>query len=79
MNRSFQEVINMLRDSGNNQYACMRFFSQKCCTTDLTSMGMLGRFVVSEIKTKIRSERRQLLMKRRMVLENDKGEESGGK
>jgi len=68
--KSFSEVINMLRESAKNQYACMRFLSSKL-NCDLTSMGMNGRFAVHMIKKKIRSDRRQLLVKRRMVLEND--------
>ena len=52
----------------------MRFLSKKwaSCDGEMTSMGKIGRFTVAEANKQFRSDRRRLLINRRLLRENDK-------
>ena len=81
VNKSFKEIILMLRESGKNKYTYMRFLSKKysVCDSDLTSMGSGGMFTFDEVYRRLRSERRSLILKRRqdsnLIGEEDKVDE----
>jgi hypothetical protein len=66
VNQSFKEVINLLRESGKNKYAFMRFLENKyaVCNNNLTSVGAAGIYAVDEMKKKFAYDRQRLLMQR---------------
>jgi hypothetical protein len=66
VNKSFKEVINLLRESGKNKYAFMRFLENKyaVCNNDLTSVGATGIYAVVEMKKKFAHDRQRVLMQR---------------
>ena len=66
VNKTFKDIILMLRESGKNKYTYMRFLSKKysVCNSDLTSMGSGGMFTFEEVYNRLRSERRSLILKR---------------
>ena len=87
VNKSFQEVIQLLKESGEKSHAHMRFLSQEYakCKSSVTSMGMEGRYTMSSCKQLFRKDRRHLLVKRLTELDMDEdqvkeenGEESDG-
>lgn len=83
INLSFKEVILLLRKSGKNKFAFMRFLENRytVCSSDLTSVGMTGRYAVEELHRKFSTDRKRLIVQRRQqVLEDDKKleEESDG-
>lgn len=67
VNKSFKEVINLLRDSGKNKYAFMRFLENKyaVCNSDLTSVGATGIYTVDEMMKKFAGDRQRLLAQRK--------------
>jgi len=76
--KSFKEIIAMLRESGKNKFAIMRFLESKLTTVegDYTSYGNRGRYSIVELKKKFSNDRKQLLVKRDMnVLEEETKEE----
>mmetsp|Transcript_5980 Transcript_5980/g.11311 ORF Transcript_5980/g.11311 Transcript_5980/m.11311 type:complete len:2522 (+) Transcript_5980:139-7704(+) len=87
VNKSFQEVIQLLKKSGEKSHAHMRFLSHSYSKykSQMTSMGILGRFSLHSSFFKFRKDRRHLLANRRLQLEQDtisieeeNGEESDG-
>lgn len=88
MNKTFQDVIQLLKQSGTRSHAHMRFLSQKYsnCKSEVTSMGIIGRYAIESAKQSFRKDRRHLLVKRQMDLEmedelveeDENGEESDG-
>lgn len=85
VNKSFQDVIQLLKQGSSAQYAKMRFLSVKFGEIDVnsTSMGMVGRFSTENAKSTFGRERRLLLLKRQLENEDehyevDVGEESDG-
>merc|ERR1712032_11435 len=80
--KTFKEVILMLRESGKNRFAHMRFLINKYsqCNNELNSMGSIGHYMVYQIKRNIRSDRRRLLSQREMMREkNNILNKKGGK
>ena len=85
INKSFKQVILLLRESGKNKFAFMRFLESKfaVCNSELTSVGSSGRYAIEELKKKFTGDRRRLLVQRKqqMLMEEDakaKEEESDG-
>ncbi|KAG7355569.1 SNF2/helicase domain containing protein [Nitzschia inconspicua] len=74
VNKTFKEVIAMLRDSGKNSFAVMRFLEHRYATVlnDTCSTGNKGRYTVEELKKKFTSDRRQLIVHRIDLLSEDK-------
>lgn len=67
IDKTFKEVILMLRESGKNKYAFMRFLENRyaVCNSDLTSVGNTGRYTVEELHKKFASDRQRLLVQRK--------------
>ena len=79
VNKSFKEVINLLRESGKNKYAFMRFLATKyaVCRSDLASVGSMGRYAIEELSRKFSTDRRRLLAKR--IQNGSKDDDEDGK
>jgi hypothetical protein len=73
INKSFKEVILMLRESGNNKFAFMRFLENRfaVCNSDLTSVGNTGRYSVEELANKFATDRRRVLVQRKQNVLDD--------
>lgn len=73
---SFKDVISLLRESGKNKYAYMRFLETKysVCDHSLSSAGTKGRYAFEELQKKFIADR-QLLMAQRLTEaeQNDDG------
>ena len=71
--RSFQDVIGMLKESGKNKYAFMRFLETRfsVCDSDLASVGATGRYAFEELQKKFSTDRERLLVQRKQQLMND--------
>jgi len=67
IDKTFKEVIGMLRESGKNKYAFMRFLENRfsACSNDLTSLGASGSYALVELRQKISGERKRLLFQRK--------------
>ena len=67
IDKTFKEVILMLRESGKNKYAFMRFLENRyaVCNSDLTSVGNTGRYTVEELQRKFAADRQRLLVQRK--------------
>jgi hypothetical protein len=94
IDKSFKEVILMLRESGRNKYAFMRFLENRyqVCNSDLTSVGNTGRYVIEELRKKFATDRQRLIVQRKQNIigegpvrkeveddeEADPGEEDAG-
>jgi SNF2 family DNA or RNA helicase len=81
VSKSFKEVILLLRESGKNKYAFMRFLENKyaVCNRDLASVGQMGRYAIEELKTKFTTDRKRLLVQRSdQLLEEDTGKGKDG-
>lgn len=67
VNKSFKDVIMLLKESGKNKFAFMRFLENRytVCNSELTSVGIRGRYAVQEMRKKFASDRRTLLVKRK--------------
>lgn len=68
--KSFPEVIELLRESGKNKYAFMRFLETKysVCDSSLTSVGIAGRYSIEELQKKFSSDRQRFLVQRKQEL-----------
>jgi hypothetical protein len=66
INKSFKEVISLLRESGKNEFALMRFLESKytSCDENLASLGNMGRYSTEELREKFSSDRNNLLVHR---------------
>jgi Chromo (CHRromatin Organisation MOdifier) domain len=75
VDKTFKDVILMLRDSGKNKYAFMRFLENRygVCSGDLTSVGNMGRYTVEELHRKFSTDRQRMLVQRKqhVLLEDD--------
>lgn len=85
VDKSFQEVILLLKESGKQKYAFMRFLETKfsACQSKLTSVGSIGRYAIEELQKKFSTDRERLLVRRKQQLANaevppDEAEESDG-
>ena len=88
VNKSFKEVIMLLKESGKNKFAFMRFLENNytVCSSDLTSVGIRGRYAAEELKKKFASDRQSLLVQRKEDLlqeeanaaEEEESDESAG-
>lgn len=79
INKSFKEIIAMLRESGKNKFAIMRFLESKLATVegDFTSYGNRGHYSIVELKKKFSDDRRRLIVKRDMnLLNNEESKEN---
>lgn len=80
---SFKDVISLLRESGKNKFAYMRFLEAKHsnCEQNLVSVAPVGRYALEELKTKFSSDRQLVLVGRIQdtVDEDKKSQEDGGK
>lgn len=76
VNKNFKEVIAMLRDSGKNSFAVMRFLEHRFASAlnDTCSTGDQGRYAIEELKKKFSSDRKQLVIHRVDLLSEDTGE-----
>ncbi len=77
VNKSFKEVIGMLRDAGKKKYAIIRFLESRYATieNDLTSYGTRGQYAFSILKTKFSSDRKRLLVQRSIDAMNESKDE----
>jgi len=86
INKSFTEVIGMLKESGKNKFAFMRFLETRysVCDSDMASTGVTGRYAFEELQKKFAIDRERLLIKRKQqLMENhddlvEEAEESDG-
>lgn len=76
VNKSFKEVIAMLRESGKNSFAVMRFLEHRFASSmnDTCSTGNQGRYTVEELKKKFTSDRRHLIVHRIDLLSEENEE-----
>jgi superfamily II DNA or RNA helicase len=67
--KSFKEVIMMLRESGKNKFAFMRFLENKyaVCENDLASVGTKGKYAIEELQKKFTTDRQRMLVRRKLV------------
>jgi chromodomain-helicase-DNA-binding protein 7 len=67
VNKSFKEVIMLLKESGKNKFAYMRFLESRysVCDPELTSVGIRGRYATEEMNKKFSSDRQKLLVQRK--------------
>jgi hypothetical protein len=78
VNKSFKDIIGMLRESGKNKFAIMRFLENRLTGVegDYTSYGNRGRYSIVELKKKLSNDRKRLLVQRDMnILEDETKEE----
>ncbi|KAL3922780.1 MAG: hypothetical protein SGILL_002018 [Bacillariaceae sp.] len=77
INKSFQEVIALLKAGGKYSYAYMRFLDYRFATASPTcSSGSQGRYAVEEVKKKFSNDRKRIVVKRAMnALEEDQKRE----
>lgn len=70
VNKSFKEVINLLRESGKNQFSFMRFLESRyaAINSDLTSAGSMGRYAYEELQKKFSMDRKRVLVQRNDIL-----------
>ena len=82
VDKTFKEVINLLRESGKNKFAFMRFLENKyaVCDSSLASVGHMGRYAIEELRRKFSNDRKALLIDRKTAVpdEDDKVEEEEG-
>jgi len=71
--KSFKEVIAMLRESGKNQFAYMRFLESRFnqCDNDLASVGPIGRYAIEELQKKYCFDRQKMVVQRTQQLIKD--------
>mmetsp|Transcript_3607 Transcript_3607/g.9944 ORF Transcript_3607/g.9944 Transcript_3607/m.9944 type:complete len:2529 (-) Transcript_3607:88-7674(-) len=64
--KSFKEVISMLRESGKNKYAYMRFLENRyaACQMNLPSVGTKGRYAIEELRKKFAYDRQRAIVER---------------
>jgi hypothetical protein len=87
VNKSFKEIINILRESGKNKFAFMRFLENRyvAANGDLASAGNMGRYTIEMLQKKFLTDRKRLIVQRKQdggveeeVEDIDKGEETDG-
>jgi hypothetical protein len=66
--KSFQDVINMLRESGKNKFAYMRFLETRysACNGNLVSSGSMGGYAYEELQKKFITDRQRVLVLRKV-------------
>jgi SNF2-related domain/Chromo (CHRromatin Organisation MOdifier) domain len=66
--KSFQDVINMLRESGKNKFAYMRFLETRysACDGNLVSSGSMGCYAFEELQKKFITDRQRVLVLRKV-------------
>jgi hypothetical protein len=75
-NKSFKEVISLLRDSGKNTFAIMRFVSSRFPgEIDTSSAGNQGRYAIEELKKKFSADRKRLLVRRGLEIVEKEAEQ----
>lgn len=64
--KSFKEVIGLLRESGKNKFAYMRFLESRfsSCDNELASVGIKGRFAFDQLRRKFSTDRQRVLVER---------------
>jgi hypothetical protein len=68
-NKSFKEVIELLRESGRNNFAIMRFVQTGFPgEIDTSSSGNQGRYAIEELKKKFSMDRKRLLVQRGLAV-----------
>lgn len=74
--KSFKDVIDMLRESGKNKYAYMRFLENRysSCDTGLVSVGSKGLYAIEVLQTKFVSDRQRMCLTRQQNLLRDEQE-----
>lgn len=77
--KSFKEVIDMLRESGKNTFAYMRFLENKMslCDGELASVGAKGRYTIEELRKKFTSDRQRYITQRMQNVDEDPAEKFG--
>jgi len=77
VNKSFKDVIGMLRDAGKKKFAIIRFLESRYATieNDLTSYGSRGQYTLSELKKKFSTDRQRLLVQRKVDAVNESKED----
>lgn len=72
--KSFQDVINLLRESGKNKYAYMRFLEARfsACDCNLSSSGVVGGYAYEELQKKFMTDRQRVLVQRKTRLIDDR-------
>lgn len=65
--KSFKEVIDMLKETGKNRYAFMRFLENRYSMVDtgISSVGATGRYAYDEMLRKLATDRRRIVLKRK--------------
>lgn len=65
--KTFKEVILLLKESGKNKFAFMRFLENRysVCSTELSSVGIQGRYAFDALRNKFASDRQRLLVQRK--------------
>lgn len=64
--KSFKEVIEMLRASGKNKFAFMRFLDNQfaASSSELASTGIEGQYAISELGKKFSTDRQRVVIQR---------------
>eukprot|EP00980_Cylindrotheca_fusiformis_P029576 scaffold23539_cov137-Cylindrotheca_fusiformis.AAC.1 len=77
INKSFKEVISLLRESGKNKFALMRFLesSYTSCDANLASLGSMGRYCTEELREKFSLDRKLLLVNRSQEVPEEEDEQ----
>jgi hypothetical protein len=72
--KTFQDVINLLRESGKNKYAYMRFLEARfsACDCNLSSSGAVGGYAYEELHKKFMSDRQRVLVERKIRQVDDR-------
>jgi Chromo (CHRromatin Organisation MOdifier) domain len=78
--KSFQDVIGMLKESGQNKFAFMRFLETKfsVCDSELASVGAKGRYALEELQKKFSTDRERLLVQRKQQLIEGNADKADG-
>lgn len=68
--KSFKDVINILRESGNNKFAFMRFLENRfsICDSSLASVGSVGKYAIEELQKKFKADRQRMVVHRTQEL-----------
>jgi hypothetical protein len=66
--KTFQEVINLLRVSGKNKFAYMRFVEARysACDCNLASSGAVGAYAYEELQKKFMTDRQRVIVQRKL-------------
>jgi hypothetical protein len=76
--KSFKDVIAMLRESGENKFAYMRFLESrfKACDKELLSLGTKGKYTIEELQKKFSRDRQRMVVQRaHQLIEAEEEEE----